>query len=308
MIANFFGKSNPANFFTIISLFLVFYIVVVISNFSIDSMDLEFFIHQLSIIGLFTLLFLFFNWILLKNKLTLYNSYGFLFFVLLFGIFPTTIISRQELITNLFLLVFLRRVYSLRTPKVLFKKMFDSGFWLSILFMLHPFMLIYGILLYASILFFHKLNFRTFFIPIVGFIVPLFCFFTYCFWFDEITRFINLFNWGIGYDMQFYLSAKILIPVIFIGIIILISIFSKTMKLLLVSGLYRKLWFLTLLNLIVATGVIFLTKNKTGGEFIYAFFPLAIVLANWVERIKKSTYRDLILGAFMITLIILLII
>ena len=85
-------------------------------------------------IGLHLLTFSLFNFILAKNKLTLYNSYGFFFFILLFGIFPFVIFDLQMLLLNVILLLMLRRVYSLRTPKDTFKKIFDSGLYLGTLF------------------------------------------------------------------------------------------------------------------------------------------------------------------------------
>ena len=150
MLANFFGKSNPANYIIIFTVFVCYFAAELFLEFSQEKQWL----WLASILGLFVLLFFFFNFILAKNKLTLYNSYGFLFFVLLFGMFPFTIFDRQELLVNVILLIMLRRVYSLRTPKAVIKKMFDSGFWLSILFILEPFTVVFGLLIYISILFF----------------------------------------------------------------------------------------------------------------------------------------------------------
>lgn len=308
MLANFFGKSNPANFILLFLLFLGFYIANFLITFSFQTITVEVFVQQLLVIGLFVLLFFVFNFILSKNKLTLYNSYGFLFFVLLLGIFPFTMMNRYELIVNVVLLIFLRRVYSLRTPKAIFKKMFDSGFWLAILFILNPFTLIYSLLLYASIFLFQKLNFRTFLIPIVGFLVPILCYFTYCFLSDNIEGFLELFSWYTDYNFQFYMAAEVLVPLLFIGLICFISIILKTPKVFLVSGKYRKFWTLTLLNLLVAIGLVILTKEKTGAEFLCVFFPVTVVLTNWIEGITKRFYQDFVLVIFMIIPIVLIII
>jgi len=308
MLANFFGKSNPANFIILFLIFLGFYIANFFTGFSLDLFTVDVLMHQLTMIGLFVLLFFIFNFILSKNKLTLYNTYGFLFFVLLLAIFPVTMMDRDELIVNIVLLILLRRVYSLRTPKATLKKMFDSGFWLAILFILNPFTIVYGLLLYASILLFQKLNFRTFLIPIVGFLVPMLCYFTYCFWFDNVDGFLELFSWYTDYNFQFYTSIEIVTPLIFIGLITLISIILKTPKVFLVSGNYRKFWTLTLLNLLIAIGLIVLTKNKTGAELLCVFFPLTVVLTNWIEGITKRFFQDLALVIFMLIPIVLFIV
>ena len=308
MLANFFGKSNPANFIILFLLFLAFYIVAFFVVTSLESITVDVLIYQLVMIGLFLLLFFVFNFILSKNKLTLYNSYGFLFFVLLLGIFPFTMTNREELIVNVILLILLRRIYSLRTPKATFKKMFDSGLWLAILFILNPFTLVYGILLYGSIYLFQKLNFRTFLIPIVGFSVPMLCYFTYCFWFDDLERFLELFSWYTDYNFELYTSMEVFIPLVFIGLIAIISIILKTPKVFLVSGNYRKFWTLTLLNLLVAISLVLITKNKTGAELLCLFFPISIVLTNWIEGITKRFFQDFVLATFMVIPIVLFII
>jgi len=308
MLTNFFGKSNPVNLIITFVLFLGFYSTTVFSHFTLDEIVLQGALMHLSNLGLYVLLFFFFNFILAKNKLTLYNSYGFLFFVILFGIFPFTIFNRYELFINVVLLIFLRRVFSLRTPKATFKKMFDSGFWLSISFIFNPFTLVFGILIYTSIALFQKLTLKTLLIPMVGFLVPLFCYFTYCFWYDEVDSFWGMFLWYTQYNFQFYTRTEVLAPLIFVGLIVAISIALKTPKVFLISGNYRKFWILTLVSLLVSVLLIAITKNKTGSELMYAFFPLSVILTNWVEGMSKRFFQELVLAIFLIASIVLLII
>lgn len=304
MLANFFGKTDPINFIIIFALFLCY----ATAEFFLGLSD---FISPLwigSMLVLYLLLFFFFNFVLGKNKLTLYNSYGFLFFVLLFGFFPFVIFDRHELLVNVILLIMLRRVYSLRTPKSIYKKMFDSGFWLAILFILDPFSLVFGLLILSSILLFQKFNLKTAFLPIIGFIAPLICYFTYCYWMDDIDSFVRLFTWYTDYDYSFYHSNKVKIPMIFVGTIVLLSILFKTPKVLLVSGNYRKFWTLVILNLLVSIAFILITKNRNGAELMCAFFPLAVILTNGIEGFSKELYRDLVLGIFVLTPVIIFIV
>ena len=202
MLANFFGKSNPANFIVIFSIFLGLFLAKSISSISIITVNLV--VEQVSILALFLLMFLFYNFILSKNKLTLYNSYGLLLFVLFFGFYPETMSNRNEVFLNVLLLVFLRRVYSIRSGKDVYKKIFDSGFWLGILFLLAPTTVIFGILMFLSIGLFQKINIRTLLIPCLGFLAPIFCYATYCFWFDHTEEFTTLFLWYADYDFELY--------------------------------------------------------------------------------------------------------
>lgn len=308
MLANFFGKSNPANFIIIFLVFLGFYSAAFFSIFPIATINSEIVLDQLVVLGLFILLFFFFNFILAKNKLTLYNSYGFLFFATIFGFFPETLLHKQAVFLNILLLIFLRRVYSLRSPKDILKKTFDSGFWLGVLFLLEPFTLLFGLLIFMAITLFQKLNFQTFFIPIVGYIVPVFCYFAYCFWFDQVDQFESLFLWYTEYDFQVYQTTNLLIPIVFIGVFTFISIVFKTPKAFLISGSFRKYWTLILINLIVAIAMIVLSKERTSVELMVAFFPIAIILANWIEGVKKDFFKNLLLVVFIITPVILFII
>jgi hypothetical protein len=304
MLANFFGKSNPANYIIIFVLFVCYSTAAFFLGFSQVKEGL----WLASVLGLFLLLFFFFNFILAKNKLTLYNTYGFLFFILLFGIFPFTIFDRYELIVNVILLIMLRRVYSLRTPKAVVKKMFDSGFWLAILFILEPFTLIFGLLMYVSIALFQKLTFRSALIPVVGFLVPLMCYFSYCFYVDDVDRFLHLFAWYTDYDFGFYTSEKVRIPLLFVGLITLLSIIFKTPKVFLISGNYRKFWILTIFNLLVSIGFVAITKDRNGAELMTTFFPVAVILTNGIESFSKSFFQDVVLGIFAVIPIVLFII
>jgi hypothetical protein len=227
--------------------------------------------------------------------------------VLLFGIFPFAIFDREELIVNVILLVMLRRVYSLRTPKAVVKKMFDSGFWLSIVFIIEPFTLVFGLLIYISIGLFQKLTFQTALIPLVGFLTPLMCYFSYCFYIDDVNGFLQLFAWYTDYNYGFYTTQKVMIPLIFLGVVTVVSILFKTPKVFLISGNYRKFWSLTILNLLVSIGYVAITKDRNGAELMAVFFPVAVILTNGIESFSKRFFQDVILGIFALIPVVLFI-
>ena len=110
MLANFFGKSNPVNFIVIFSIFLGVFFTNSISSIPLVSLNFSLVLEHVLTLFLFLVFFFFYNFILSKNKFTLYNSYGFLIFVLLFGFFPDTMLNRGELFLNILILVDLRRV------------------------------------------------------------------------------------------------------------------------------------------------------------------------------------------------------
>ena len=308
MLANFFGKSNPANFIVIFLIFLGFFLAKSISLISTNTIDVNLVIEQVSILALFLLMFLFYNFILSKNKLTLYNSYGLLLFVLFFGLYPETMSNRNEVFLNVLLLVFLRRVYSLRSSKDVYKKIFDSGFWLGILFLLAPTTVIFGILMFLSIGLFQKINIRTLLIPCLGFLAPIFCYATYCFWFDHTEEFTTLFLWYADYDFELYTTKPILFSSLLLGAFTIISIVLKTPKVLSISGSYRKYWILIIFNLIIAITVLIIQKTHDGSQIILLFFPVSIIITNWLESIKKPFLKNIFIALLLITPVIIFIV
>lgn len=308
MLANFFGKSNPANFIIIFLIFLGIYFMTFFSSFSLSDINSSLIIYQLSVLGLFLLMFFFFNFILTKNKLTLYNSYGFLMFILLFGFFPKSMLGREQILLNLVLLIFLRRVYSLRSSKNSYKKILDAGFWLGFLFLVEPTSVLFGLLIFIAVSLFQKLNARTFLIPFVGFLIPVFCYFTYCFWFDKTAEFTQLFLWYSEYNYENYITSPIMYSLIFLGIITISSIIIKTPKVLLISGNYRKYWTLIIFNFLIATLIITIQKTHTSEELILLFFPVSIIITNWLEDIQKPLFKNLILWLFLVSPLIIFII
>ena len=193
MLANFFGKSKPVNFILITVLFFIYYLLdfIVVKKAEINLGD---FYKFLLVTPLFLLLFFLFNFIISKNKLTRANSYAFLLFLIGLGFLNAFIIETSIVFTFLLLFLFFRRVYSLRTLKIVYQKLFDSGFWLGVLFLISPFYLLYIGLLYAAVFFFAKITIRTVLIPVVGFITPVFLYFTYLFWINDLATFYQLFD------------------------------------------------------------------------------------------------------------------
>jgi len=256
----------------------------------------------------FLVFFFFFNFILSKNKLTLYNSYGFLIFVLLFGFFPDTMSSRYELFLNILVLIYLSRVYSLRSGKDFYKKIFDSGFLLGVLFILAPKTGLFGILLFLSIWLFQKINLRTLLIPCLGFLSPVICYVTYCFWFNETEEFMASFFWYANYNFDLFTDRSLFISSMILGVLLMISILVKTPKVISISGNYRKYWILILFNLLIAITFLVIQNTLNESQLLLLFFPISIILTNWLESIQKSFLKDILIASLLITPIILFII
>ena len=308
MLANFFVKSNPVNFIVVFLICLGFYIANFFTVNLVQFVDINVILNQLLTIILFLFLFLFYNFILIKNKLTLNNSYGLLFFALFFGFFPSVFLNVTTIFLNLLLLIFLRRVFSLRSNKDIYKKIFDCGFLFVILFLLDSTTVIFGMLIFLSVRMFQKLTVRTLLIPVVGFVTPVFCYFSYCLWEGDTSEFSNLFLWYSNYNFEVYTANKFLFSTLFLGIGSLISIFIKTPKVFLISGDYRKYWILIIFNFFLAITVFLIQNTHQTNKILLLFFPASIIITNWLENIERVFVKNIFIIVLIATPVILFIV
>jgi len=292
MLTNFFSKSKPITFLVVLGLFISLYFTAFLSG-QIVRVNLE-------IMLLLFLTFVITIFINRKNNLSFDNSYVFLIFILLIGVFPSIIKSNTVIYSNLILLLFLRKIYSLQSTNKTFKKLFDAGFLLGISFLLEPFSLLFGVLIYLSIYLHQHLTFQKLIIPLIGFFIPVFLFFTYCLWYNEIDNFNILFDWFTSYDLSYYYNFKILIPILCISFIILIAIIIKTPRAMAIKNNFRRSWILVLLNFLCAATLVIILKNKNGSEFLYLLFPSAVIIANAIEIYENKWFSNVFIALFII--------
>ncbi|MDP2539960.1 hypothetical protein CSC81_05810 [Tenacibaculum discolor] len=292
MLANFFGKSKPINFIVLFVLFLGYFVL------SIFSKELSF--NLVKELGWFLVVFSVYNFIIAKNLLTYDNSFAFLFFVILIGFFPDTIQINKTFYANLTILLFLRKVYSLQSSKNILHKLFDGGLWLGISFLIEPYAPLLLILLYLSIFLHQRFTYQTLLTPVIGFFAPVFLYFTYYFWYDNLEKFWLLFDWNFYPDLSFYSHEKYLLPILFIVFFLVASIILKSPKALAVKNKFRKNWILILAHLTITTAILLLVQDGSGSEFLYVFFPVSVILANGIEFFQKKWYANAIIILFLI--------
>ena len=213
MLSNFLAKSKPINFIIISGLFLMHYFIGTSHLFLIDSITFIFLLEQSGIVFLFLLLLFLFNFILSKNTLTLDSSYAFLILVTLFGLFPITFFDVHQLLLNVLLFFFFRKIYSLKRKSLFLEKIFDAGLLSALLFIIEPFSIVFLLLIYIFIYVYQQITFKTLILPVVGFILPVFLYFSYCFYFDDLQDFNQLFYWYTNYDFEIYSQSTLWIPI-----------------------------------------------------------------------------------------------
>ncbi|WP_299618501.1 DUF6427 family protein [uncultured Tenacibaculum sp.] len=287
MLTNFFSTTKPVNSMFIITLFICY----VATGFFTDYVSLV----NIPLFLWFLTLFAIVNFVNSRNDLTFDNSYFFLFFVLLLGFFPETFKINTTFYSNIVLTLYVRRVYSFQSSKNIIKKLFDSGFWIGISFLIEPFTLLFFPLTFLAILIHEHIDIRRILSPILGFLVPLLLFFTYCFWYDNIAQFEQLFNWNTSYDFSFYNNFRYIILFSLLLLLVTISSALKSPQTLRVKNTFRKSWILVCLHFFFSLLLLLVLRTRNGSEVLYILFPAALVIANGFELFRKKWFADIII-------------
>ena len=294
MIANFFNETKPINFMVLSIMMFLTYVISVIFTFS-NEFSLFYFLNKSFYLLLVLFMLFVFDFIIRKNALTDDNSISLFFYVILFGFFPLSFGNNDLLISNLFLLFSFRKIYSLRTQIRTNEKIFDSAFWIGIASMFYAWSFIYIILVYLAIRIFHKSNPRNIFIPIIGFFVPITILYVYFLMTDQTDVFHSY--WQLDYSFNFngYLQNKYLIPLLFIVLLAIVSIFPTTKKSLIAKQDFKATWNILIAQIVLSLFIVFVAPIKNGSEAIFLFFPLSILYANYIQGIEKYWLKESIL-------------
>ena len=304
MLANFLNKSKPINFIGLLIFFFIGFLFCIYSAFFTESFEGNKIIKSILLLFLFLTIFFFYNFVITKNNLTQDNTYAYFIFTLLTMCILSELINYKILTLTIIYLLFVRKIYSFRSSKKVLEKLFDSGFWLGIFFMLEPLSILLFVLIYVGSYLHKKITLHTLLVPVVGFITPLFVYFTYLFWYDKTEEFENIFKFDILFDIKFYSQTKYFLLISSILFFTLCAIFFKSAKALSVNNTFRKNWVLLIYNFLILIFFSLLIPQKNGSELIFILFPASIILANGVELIQKPVFKNSILYLFIIGSII----
>lgn len=302
MIANFFNQTKPINFLLLSILVFILYVATSI-NVSTETIDLFFFIKKSIFLFLAVLTVFVINFIIRKNALTEDNSFAILFYIILCSYFPNSFINEALFISNFILLLAFRRIYSLRSSIQTKEKIFDSAFWIGIASLFHVWSLFYLILVYAAILIFRKVDWRNFFIPLIGILTPLFLTYTYLLAFDDLERFDNLWIFSFDLNLEVYNSSHFLLPLSLIGIVAIIAIIPTTKRSLLAKIDFKATWTLLIVHLVISLFVVIITPEKNGSELIFLFFPLSVLFANYLQVISRYWIKESMIYVFILMIV-----
>jgi hypothetical protein len=290
MIASLFSKTRPINYaLVLIMLFSCFFLYQIqVPNEAFTSGDL---LSKIIVFLLLLLSFFLVNFISLKNTLTQNDNYAILLFLVFILLFPSVLNNIKIVLSNVFLLLALRRLISLKTLSSSKEKIFDASFWIFLSAIFHFWSILYIILVFISIIFHSGKEYKNWILPFVSFL---------CVWILYIATSLFLFgNYTINkavFQVSFnFFDFKDVYQNMALSLFVSISVLffaSQTIdyqnKPLNMQSSYKQVYFAFLL----AVGIYVFSANKSNDLLMYTFAPLAILGANMFEKMENSIYKE----------------
>jgi hypothetical protein len=305
MITSIFNKSKPINFVIVFFIMLLAFSVANLKSFIESFSAVSFFkITTRFCICYFTILI--FNFVVVKNSLTKNNHYQILLFGLFFLALPETTINGNILLANVFILLGLRRLLSLRTQIKIKKKLFDTAVWFAIATFFYFWAVLFFVLIFVTLFLYTDNRVKNWIVPFVGFatIVVILMSASIIFY-DDFFEIMNI-STGISYNYNRYNTSKFLIA---ITLLLSFGVWSSIFYVKLVQKkkkAFKPSFKIIFAALIVAFIVVILALHKNGSEFLFLFAPLSIVMTNYIESIKEKWFKEVFLSILILVPLVLL--
>lgn len=281
MLTSFFRKSNPINYL-LLSIFILIGFIYALTRFNTSEMSWAMGIKSILIaIGcVFSMLLL--DFMIRKNDLTERNTFAIFLFSCFLVSVPTIFIHGPIVTANIFVMLALRRIFSLPSNINTEKKILDASIYIGLASLFYfPAILFIGFL-FLAVIRMNELNYRWLLIPFVGLLVMAVLTTVYYILIEDTIAWWILWVQPIAFDFSVYHSLSVLIPVTIISAIMLWTGAHLLLRLGSLSKKEKPRGFLILLLTIISLLVCLLSPIKTGAEVLFIITPSAMLAANYI--------------------------
>lgn len=305
MITSIFSKSKPLNF---IIVFFIALLAFILANLKLlnEPVTGSYILKQVVLFFVCYAAILVLNFVVTKNGLTLNNNFEILLFSLFLLPFDQIALDSNILFANLFTLLGLRRILSLRSQIRVNKKLFDAAFWIAIAALFYFWSILFFVLIIAALVLYTDNKLNHWIIPFVGLLtVFLIGICVSVIWNDN---FFGIFSSlpELSYDFNSYNSAKYLIAITMLFSFGLWSLIFYIKSIKQKKKALRPSFNIILIAFIIGFSVVILGPKKDGSEFLFMFGPLAIIIANYIENIQEKWFKEVFLSVLIVVPFVLL--
>ncbi|MGB3775054.1 MAG: DUF6427 family protein [Leeuwenhoekiella sp.] len=306
MLRRFFASSKPINFAIIAITVIVFTVVYSISTWGNLSAG-SFILRKVGIIFGFLITLGVLDFVVKKNALIRKNSYAVLCFALFCLALPTVFLHLHIVLSGLFVMLALRRTYSLRSQTDTHKKIFDAAFWIFVASLFYFGSLLFLIMLYFAIIFYCAGNYRNWLMPFASLLVVSLLSITYAMYSDGVEVFVNSYFTYPSFDFRSYSELKLLIPLSFFLALYLWTMLKYFALLNATSQRQKPAYILVIIaSFISLVAAICFANTRDGSEFYFFLGPLAIMSSRYIERGKSKWFNEILLWLIVVLPLILI--
>ncbi|MCS4239278.1 hypothetical protein M2306_003035 [Myroides gitamensis] len=291
MLASIFSKTRPINYIMLTLLIVTGYGLFIGLDFSIEWTTFEI-IKRGGVLVLLLLMMYISQFIVSRNRLVDDSAYVPLIFTSFLFIFPTSFENVRVIVASYFILLALRRIFSLHSLKQSKEKLLDASLWICFASLFHFWSILYFILLFYAIAFFGAKDYRNWVIPLVSFLGA--SIFLSLYLLIQEVHFIDWWTERVQISFNFMYFDNVFQNIalaVFVSIALLyavsqaLAIKSKPYNM---QNTYKKI----ILSFLIGAVIYVVSAEKSNGLLLFTFFPLAILGANYIESIPQRWRKE----------------
>lgn len=304
MLTSFFGKSSPINFLLLGIFIAVFCVLKVILG---DGFTLQWqaILSQIGIVVLLVFSMLLLDFIVRKNYLNTSNTFAIFIFSCVVVVLPV-MQHLGMMIAQFFLLMALRRIFSMTSEKNIEKKILDASLWILLASYFYFWSILMFILLYIAILKLPQKPFRYLLIPPVGLFGMLLLATAFFLMTDNSFAWLSNYAKPISFHFTMYSLAEVWVFLTFFFSVLIWTLFFRISKLSDVPKKLRNNYLLVIFSVVVSVFIVLFSEIKIVTELIFLAAPSAIVIAGYLEKNDDFWFKELLSWVFLLLPIVFL--
>lgn len=293
MLTSFFSKSRPITFVAVAIYMVIFYLLAGVEGFPGSSVLTL--LKEAGVLLAFLLSSVIIDFIAKRNEITKRNAYKTILFAAFACMLFEGLRSNDVVVANLFVLLALRRIVSLKSQRETQMKIFDATLWILVASLFYFWSVLFLFLVFCGIILHVGHNFKNWLVPGIAFLTVLSIttsgdllinnsFYTFSEWFQPTN-----------FDFTGYQQPLILIPVSFLLALTLWSLFFYLGMLQRASANLKASLMLVLISLFIALAIAIFAPTKNSSELFFFLAPLAMVVTKYFEEMKDKWFKEILL-------------
>ena len=299
MITSVFKKSTPLNLILVVFLMLVFFLVYQFQDLTWTNSAFSIFKKAMLFVVLLGSIFIT-NFIAKKNGLSKDSSYTIFFYFSFLLFFPSLFNNINLILSNLFVLLALRRLISLQSLKASKEKIFDASLWIFVAALFHFWSILYIVLVFISIIFHVSRDYRNWVLPFIAFFaVGILSMLFSILFYKDVLGYIHtnaITNFNIDYFTNNYQNAAFSIYLT-IALFFVISMFiSLPNRPLVLHSSFKKIIGAFFIGIVIFA----VSSSKSNDLLVFTIAPLAMMATSHIEVKQLQLKQEMVLAVLIL--------